>query len=112
MTEITDEYMRERLSKVRGYTLVLLKATPELEPETHRPLIWEHGRRNMSLVADGPLSIVCPVAGDTDLCGIGIFDASEAEVTEIMDGDPAVRAGIFSYEVHPVRGFPGQALPG
>lgn len=112
MTDITDEYMRERLAQARGYTLVLLKATPNFDRETDYPLIWEHGRRNMSLATDGPLSIVCPVADDTDLCGIGIFDASAAEVTEIMDGDPAVRAGIFTYEVHPVRGFPGQSLPG
>jgi hypothetical protein len=28
-----------------------------------------------------------------------------------MDEDPAVRAGIFRYEIHPVRGFPGSSLP-
>jgi hypothetical protein len=27
-----------------------------------------------------------------------------------MDGDPAVQAGVLSYEVHPVRGFPGDGL--
>jgi len=27
-----------------------------------------------------------------------------------MDADPGVRAGIFTYDVHPVRGFPGSAL--
>jgi hypothetical protein len=27
-----------------------------------------------------------------------------------MDGDPAIQAGVLSYEVHPVRGFPGDAL--
>jgi hypothetical protein len=28
-----------------------------------------------------------------------------------MDHDPGVEAGIFTYEIHPVRGFPGSALP-
>lgn len=29
-----------------------------------------------------------------------------------MDDDPAVLAGIFTYEIHPVRSFPGDSLPG
>jgi hypothetical protein len=28
-----------------------------------------------------------------------------------MDADPGVQAGVFVYEVHPVRSFPGDALP-
>jgi len=28
-----------------------------------------------------------------------------------MDGDPGVQAGVFEYEVHAVRGFPGDMLP-
>ena len=28
-----------------------------------------------------------------------------------MDDDPGVQAGVFTYEVHPVRGFPGDGLP-
>jgi hypothetical protein len=29
-----------------------------------------------------------------------------------MDEDPAVKAGVFVYEVHPCRSFPGDSLPG
>ena len=32
------------------------------------------------------------------------------EVVRIMDGDPGVVAGVFVYDVHPCRGFPGDAL--
>jgi hypothetical protein len=28
-----------------------------------------------------------------------------------MDEDPGVKAGIFVYEVHACRGFPGDCLP-
>jgi hypothetical protein len=28
-----------------------------------------------------------------------------------MDCDPGVQAGIFTYEIHPIRSFPGDALP-
>ena len=33
------------------------------------------------------------------------------DVRAIMDHDPGVAAGIFTYEIHPVRGFPGSCLP-
>jgi hypothetical protein len=73
-------------------------------------LIWEHGRRNFSLRADGLLSIVCPVTDDTELCGVAIFNTSVERARQLMDEDPGVQAGVFSYEVHPVRGFPGDTL--
>ena len=48
---------------------------------------------------------------DSDIAGFGVFAATPEETGAILDGDPAVRAGIFSYELHPVRGFPGARLP-
>ena len=52
-----------------------------------------------------------PVTDDSELSGVGIFDASEEETVRIMEGDPGVQAGVFTYEVHPVRSFPGDTLP-
>jgi hypothetical protein len=43
--------------------------------------------------------------------GVGIFDADPAEVEKIMAGDPGVQAGVFTYDIHPTRSFPGSALP-
>lgn len=57
------------------------------------------------------LAVVCPVPDDSDLAGVGIFDATPEQAARIMDGDPAVQAGVLSYEVHPVLGFPGDGLP-
>jgi hypothetical protein len=45
------------------------------------------------------------------VCGIGIFNADVKETQQIMDGDPAVRAGIFVYDVHRCSSFPGDTLP-
>jgi hypothetical protein len=28
-----------------------------------------------------------------------------------MAADPGVQAGLFSYDIHPARSFPGSALP-
>ena len=55
---------------------------------------------------------MCPIIDDSEWAGIGIFDAPVDEVAaRIMDGDPGVQAGIFTYEIHPIRSFPGDTLP-
>ena len=112
MTVITDEFMQQMLTKTKGYQVVLLKPTPEAagHPDLKK-ILWEHARRNFSLRADGLLSIVCPITAETGVSGIGIFNASAEETKNIMDGDPAVKAGIFVYDIHPCRSFPGDSLP-
>jgi len=112
MTAITDEYMQQMLTKTKEYNIVLLKPGPRADdyPDIKRTL-WEHARRNFSLRADGLLSIVCPVTAETGVSGMGIFKTSAEETRNIMDGDPGVQAGIFVYEIHPCRSFPGDSLP-
>ena len=113
MTVITDEYMQQMLAKTREYHIVLLKPGPRAQDHPDiKKLIWEHGRRNFSLRADGLLSVVCPVSVEGALSGLGIFNASIDETKKIMDDDPGVVAGIFVYEIYPCRGFPGDSLPG
>ncbi len=111
-TVITDDYMREMLTRSREYTLVTLKYTPRRREPGADAIVWEHGRRNFALRAEGKLAIVCPVVGGSELAGIGIFTGSVEEVRAIMDGDPGVQAGIFTYQAQRCRGFPGDALPG
>lgn len=74
-------------------------------------IIWEHRRRNFSIREEGKLSIVCPIIDGTDVKGVGIFSTGEEETRKIMEDDPAVKAGIFTYEIHPYRSFPGDMLP-
>ena len=107
---ITDDYMNERISKAKTFTLVVLKPLPEYFEPDSRPIVWEHGRRNMALQAAGIMPIVCPV-GDDQISGICIFDIDPDEARAIMAEDPGVRAGIFTLEVHTCRAFPGDALP-
>jgi hypothetical protein len=109
--EISDEYMYEQLGKARGYSLVLLHAGERYGTEGADAVVFEHARRNFELRAAGQLAIVCPVPDDSDLCGVGIFTGTAEETTALMEDDPGVRAGVFTYEVHPVRSFPGDALP-
>jgi hypothetical protein len=111
MPDINDEYMHEMLAKTKTYTTMLLRVTDKASQPDAPQIIWEHGRRNFALGAEGKLPIVCPAADDSDFAGIGIFDATPDEVDRIMHDDPAVKAGLLTYELHPVRGFPSSALP-
>lgn len=108
---VGDAAMRERLAASAGYTAMLLRTTDAFVRPAVDPIVWEHGRHNMALGDAGLLAVVLPVGDDTDLAGIGVFAADPATTSAIMDDDPGVRAGIFTYDVHPVRGFPGAALP-
>jgi len=107
---ITDEYMHDRISKAKPYALMVLKPTARFFEADSRPIVWEHGRRNMALQAAGIMPIVCPV-GDDEISGIGIFNTDPDAARAIMAEDPDVRAGIFTVEVHACRAFPGDALP-
>ena len=108
---VTDEYMREHLQKTKPYTIVILHKTPKRDTDPLADkIIWEHGRRNFQLRRDGKLSVVCPVRDESDVSGIGIFSGDLEETRKIMDGDPAVKAGIITYETHSTRSFPGDSL--
>jgi hypothetical protein len=111
VTDITDDFMHDMLSRSKTYSLLVLRATPKRQEPGADAIVWEHGRRNFSLRSDGVLAIVCRIVDDSEWSGLGIFDATPEEVVRIMAEDPAVEAGIFTYEVHPIRGFPGDGLP-
>ncbi len=111
MATITDESMREMLPKAKDYSIVILRATAKRSEPGADKIVWEHGRRNFSLRADGLLAIVCPINDDSNIRGVSIFNANIEDTRIMMDEDPAVKAGIFVYEIHPARSFPGDCLP-
>jgi hypothetical protein len=108
---ISDQFMHDRLATVRSYTAVLLRTTETFVGPDTRPIVWEHGRRNFALMHAGIVALVLPAADDSDWAGLYVFTVDPDAVRTVMDSDPGVVAGIFSYEIHPVRGFPGSALP-
>ena len=108
---ITDAYMQEMLGKTKPYTVMILHKTARFgEPGTDK-IVMEHGRRNFELRRDGKLCIICPVRDESDASGVGVFTTSLEETRRIYDEDPGVKAGIFRYEIHQTRSFPGDALP-
>lgn len=111
MKEISKEYMMQVLSTAKNYTVLILRNTDKIKEPGVGRILYEHGKRNFQLRDEGVLSIVCRVNDDSDVSGIGIFNAPPDEVKKIMDGDPGVKAGVFTYELHVSSSFPGDSLP-
>jgi hypothetical protein len=111
MPTITDDEMRQILPTSKAYTLMILKAGPNRYQPWAEKIIWEHVRRNFEYRAEGVLAIVCPVTDDGAVRGIGIYAATPEQTKQIMEDDPAVKAEVLTYEIHPCRGFPGDSLP-
>jgi hypothetical protein len=115
MKTFTDEEMGQLLPTAKPYSVVILKQGPKygrlFESGAAPAIVWEHGRRNFGLRDDGVLAVVLPVTDGSDVCGIGVFATTVEDTTAIMNDDPGVAAGVFTYEVHPCRGFPGDSLP-
>ncbi len=111
MSTISNEYMMEMLGKSKNYTIVILKKGPNDAIPERKQITWEHGRRNFELREQGLLSVVCPIAEENEIRGIGIFNVGKEKVIAIMDEDPGVKSGVFVYEILGVRSFPGDGLP-
>ena len=107
---VTDDEMDELLAASRTYTLMVLRDGPAMGTAGTPGLIREHGRRNLGLRNEGRMPVVCAVDDDTDLCGVAVLDMDLEQARELMEGDPGVRAGIFTYELHTTRSFPGSVL--
>ena len=108
---ITDDFMKARLSTVQTYTVAILRRGPNYRRPDVDPVIWEHGRRNMALWEAGLLPVVCPSADETDFAGVGILTVPVDRATEILEEDSAIKDGVLTVELHPIRGFPGAGLP-
>ena len=111
MTTITDEIMLEMLPKAKSYSVVILRKTEKFKEPGTEKIVWEHGKRNFQLRAEGLLSIVCAIRDESDISGVGIFNATPEETKKIYDDDPGVKAGIFTFEIHRCSSFPGDSLP-
>jgi hypothetical protein len=53
---ITDDFMRQMISRTKTYTIVILKAEPNRNLPGVEKIVWGYGRRDFSLRKDGVLS--------------------------------------------------------
>jgi len=117
LPDLSDEEFLAERANIRPYTACILRRGPNFEPPgpDHTAgvtkIIWQHGKRNTALHRVGLLPIVCPISDDSELAGLGIFNATLDEADQIMSADPAVKAQVLSYELHATRSFAGSTLP-
>ena len=85
---ITNNFMRQSIAGTKKYTIVILKAGQCKTMPGVDKSVWEHGRRNFSLRAEGLLPIVCPVVDGSDVSRIGIFNLSVEETKKVAAWHP------------------------
>jgi len=112
MSSITDDYMREVIRTRRPYTLVVFRSGPKAKEPGADKVIWEHGRRNLEFRKSGIVNLIIGLRDEWEIEGLDVFNTSFDETRRIMEEDPAVKAGVLTYEIHPVVSFPGDALSG
>jgi hypothetical protein len=116
LPKVTEQAFRDALRTARPYTALVLKATPSYEapgPNRSRKveaIVLDHAMRNLALFRARLLRVVCPIADGSGVTGIGIFDATPEDVERIMREDPGVKAGIFTFDIHPTGTFPDSSL--
>lgn len=111
MKTFTDDAMNEQVMNAQPYSLVLLKAGPNSKHDTAPDLMWEHARRNVGLRDAGVLAAAFTVVdSNSETWGIRVFTATVDDTVALMNNDPGVAAEVFTFEVHPCRGFASEQI--
>jgi hypothetical protein len=103
-----------RLAKIRPYVLVLLtKGASYFDPDSRRILQSGHLPYSFKQRDEGVLVLTMPVYEDnTRIAAVGIYSGlPKEEVQLLMENDPAVKAGIFEFEIVNSMGLQGDFLP-
>ena len=111
MKTFTNREINQLSLNAKSYSLVILKPGPNSGHDTSPAPMMEHGRRNFGLLDAGVLASSLTVLDGSEVFGVRAFIATVDETIAIMNDDPCVAAGVFTFEVHPCRGFVGDSLP-
>jgi len=111
MKTFTNREINQLSLSAKSYSLVILKPGPNSGDDTSPALMMEHGRRNFGLLDAGVLAASLTVLDGSEVFGVRAFIATVDETIAIMNDDPCVATGVFTFEVHPCRGFVGDSLP-
>jgi uncharacterized protein YciI len=113
-TQFLSPETMTKLASIKPYVLVVLTKganyglsdTPRIIQSEHLPYIFEQRR-------DNHMVLTMPVKDDNSkLAAVAVYNSSDKEeVKRLMDNDPAVRAGVFEYEIVTALGLPGDKLP-
>lgn len=99
--------------KLKTYYLALLRKGPHRDQDSVSAVkIQEAHLANITrLYKDGKLDLAGPFLDDGDIQGIFVFNVkSMEEAKQLVDSDPAVKAGRLILELHPWMSKPGAKL--
>ena len=86
------------------FQMALLKSGPKwsaTKEDERNAILKQHLAYVLSLLDSGKAVIAGPIGGETDLAGIYILRASATDAKNWVESDPAVKAGLFTSEMHP-----------
>lgn len=91
--------------KMVQFHMAILKVGPKwatTSEQARNPILQQHFTNVMSMLDSGKAVIAGPTADESGLAGIFILRAGSAEEAKSwVDNDAAVKAGLFSAEMHP-----------
>lgn len=108
----TPPHILARLNGMKPYILlVLTKGANYDSPEGRRMIQSEHLPYLFEFRDKGSVLLSMPVMDESGILAIAIYNSTDKnEVKTIIDNDPAVKAGIFKYEMLTAMGIKGDAL--
>lgn len=111
---ITAEFISQEIARGKKYYLLVLTLGESMR--NNRTLLDQlqagHLAHLFKLRSAGKLVLSGPVLGESNLRGIGIFNAfSLEEVEGYVAGDPLIKGGFLKAEIYPWMGLPGDSLP-
>lgn len=99
------------LAKLKPYVLVVLrKGVNYSSPNTPKIIQSEHLPHVFKNIELGHVAISLPVRDETDIAAIAIFNTDKETARLIMEEDPGVKQGVFTYELLNAIGLPGARL--
>src|SRR5215831_2246035 len=92
-------------NKLIQFQMALLRKGPkwnEITPSDRRTILQQHFGNVLAMMEAGEMVIAGPLRDQNDLSGIFILrTASAEEATNWVNTDPAVKAGLMAFELHP-----------
>lgn len=105
-------HILEQMAQLKPYLLLLFRKGPNYgAPEAATIIQAEHLPYLFELREKGIVLLSMPVLEDAEVTAIAIYNTTDKEAAaHYIEGDPAVRKGVFVYELLSTIGMPGDVL--
>jgi uncharacterized protein YciI len=111
--EITPDFVKQTVASGRKYSIVFYNTGPNYnmpEPELQK-VHMAHLIHLFTLKKEGEILLVGPLADNPVTRGIAIFNSTDKNrVRQLLDADPAIKAGRFICEIFEWFGVPGDKI--